>query len=60
MCDKQYKYAGELEEHLSSYSHHHTKRLRESRRMEQDRTREARERKDARRLQKDMERLNRQ
>ncbi|CAM9734483.1 unnamed protein product, partial [Phaeothamnion confervicola] len=37
LCDKQYKHVGEMSNHLSSYDHHHTKRLRDMREAEKAR-----------------------
>ena len=59
-CEKQYKSIAELEEHLSSYDHHHKKRLKEMRQAELARTRDKRGRKEARKAAKDQERLDRQ
>jgi hypothetical protein len=60
VCDKQYKSSAEMEEHLSSYDHHHTKRLREMKRAELERTRDARTRKEQRRAAREEERLLKQ
>jgi len=38
VCHKQYQAAHEMEEHLSSYDHHHRKRLAETRAMLAERT----------------------
>jgi hypothetical protein len=59
-CDKQYKSIVEIEEHLSSYDHHHKKRLKELKQMELARTRDQRARHEAKREAKAQERLNRQ
>lgn len=37
ICHKQYKQASEMEAHLSSYDHHHRKRLAETKAMLSDR-----------------------
>jgi hypothetical protein len=60
VCSKQYKSVAEIEEHLSSYDHHHTKRLKETKQMELARTRESRDRKEQKQNRKEMERLERQ
>jgi hypothetical protein len=60
ICDKQYKSIGEIDEHLSSYDHHHKKRLKEMKQMELERTRVKRSRKEERRVAKEQERLLRQ
>eukprot|EP00887_Chlorella_sp_A99_P001277 scaffold14.g1277.t1 len=60
ICHKQYKQASEMEAHLSSYDHHHRKRLAETRAMLADRGRRERERRERRRQEKELERLNEQ
>jgi hypothetical protein len=50
----------QMEEHLSSYDHHHTKRLREMKQMELARTRDKRSKHEAKRAAKEQERLQRQ
>eukprot|EP00882_Tetradesmus_deserticola_P003079 GHRQ01003268.1.p1 GENE.GHRQ01003268.1~~GHRQ01003268.1.p1 ORF type:complete len:397 (+),score=163.19 GHRQ01003268.1:119-1309(+) len=60
VCSKQYSTAMELEEHLSSYDHHHKKRLAEARAMELERTRDDRQRKEQRRQQREQQRLEEQ
>ena len=57
ICAKQYKTAAEMDEHLSSYDHHHRKRLAETRAMLADRTRAERGRKERRREEREMARL---
>lgn len=59
-CHKQYKNAVEMETHLSSYDHHHAKRLQEMRQATADRTRSERERKERKRAEKEWARLNAQ
>ena len=59
ICDKQYKTVGEFSNHLSSYDHHHTKRLRETK--EANRARSASKagdqaKKDQLRMEKEMQR----
>jgi hypothetical protein len=60
ICDKQYKSIAEMDEHLSSYDHHHKKRLKEMKQMELERTRDKRSRKEERRAAKEQERLAQQ
>ncbi|KAL6757493.1 hypothetical protein V8C86DRAFT_1671542 [Haematococcus lacustris] len=60
VCHKQYEKAMEFEEHLSSYDHHHRKRLVEMRQMEQARTKDERARKEAKAASKEMARLQAQ
>lgn len=60
VCDKQYKSVAEIEEHYSSYDHHHRKRLKEMKQMELERTRESRGRKEQKQLRKEQERMERQ
>eukprot|EP00775_Hariotina_reticulata_P010839 gene10839-10995_t len=60
VCNKQYTTAMELEEHLSSYDHHHKKRLAEARTAEMERTRDERARKEQRRQQREQQRLEEQ
>jgi hypothetical protein len=50
----------ELEEHLSSYDHHHKKRLKEAKALMSERTRDERARKEARRREKEAEKLAQQ
>ncbi|KAI8466880.1 MAG: hypothetical protein J3K34DRAFT_49449 [Monoraphidium minutum] len=59
-CSKQYANAMELEQHLSSYDHHHKKRLAESRALMADRTRDARQRKEQRAQEKEAAKLHQQ
>lgn len=59
-CSKQYKNAAEMEAHLSSYDHHHRKRLIEMRSEEAERTRGTRDRKEKKRADKEMARLQAQ
>eukprot|EP00197_Chlamydomonas_leiostraca_P002226 CAMPEP_0202859708 /NCGR_PEP_ID=MMETSP1391-20130828/1705_1 /ASSEMBLY_ACC=CAM_ASM_000867 /TAXON_ID=1034604 /ORGANISM="Chlamydomonas leiostraca, Strain SAG 11-49" /LENGTH=237 /DNA_ID=CAMNT_0049538765 /DNA_START=68 /DNA_END=777 /DNA_ORIENTATION=+ len=60
LCHKQYEKAMELEEHLSSYDHHHKKRLAEMRAMQNNRTREDRVRKEAKAMEREMAKLTQQ
>jgi hypothetical protein len=60
VCSKQYRSIVEFEEHMSSYDHHHTKRLREMKQMELARTRDKRSKHESKRAAKEQERLNRQ
>ncbi|KAG1669827.1 hypothetical protein FOA52_001657 [Chlamydomonas sp. UWO 241] len=60
MCDKQYSNAMELDAHLSSYDHHHKKRLVEMRSMHAERTRGERERREAKQQEKETRRLHQQ
>jgi hypothetical protein len=57
VCHKQYQFAHEMEEHLSSYDHHHRKRLAETRAMLSERGRKDRERKERRRAEKEAARM---
>ncbi|CAL5228252.1 g11353 [Coccomyxa viridis] len=59
-CQKQYKSATEMETHLSSYDHHHKKRLVEMKAMNAERTRGEREKKERRRQEKEAARLQQQ
>ncbi|GAB4818470.1 hypothetical protein N2152v2_005516 [Parachlorella kessleri] len=59
-CFKQYATAMEMDAHLSSYDHHHKKRLAEMRAMTVERTRKERERKERRRVEKEMAKLSEQ
>ncbi|BDA46673.1 probable G patch domain-containing protein 8 [Coccomyxa sp. Obi] len=59
-CHKQYKSAAELDTHLSSYDHHHKKRLIEMKAMTAERTRGERERKERRRAEKEAAKLQEQ
>eukprot|EP00201_Polytomella_parva_P008369 CAMPEP_0175065078 /NCGR_PEP_ID=MMETSP0052_2-20121109/15706_1 /TAXON_ID=51329 ORGANISM="Polytomella parva, Strain SAG 63-3" /NCGR_SAMPLE_ID=MMETSP0052_2 /ASSEMBLY_ACC=CAM_ASM_000194 /LENGTH=322 /DNA_ID=CAMNT_0016331535 /DNA_START=33 /DNA_END=1001 /DNA_ORIENTATION=- len=56
-CDKQYKMATELSEHLSSYDHHHRKRMRESMAQKRESGREERLRQERRDADKEIARL---
>eukprot|EP00879_Flechtneria_rotunda_P012601 GHRR01013159.1.p1 GENE.GHRR01013159.1~~GHRR01013159.1.p1 ORF type:complete len:392 (+),score=156.20 GHRR01013159.1:111-1286(+) len=60
VCNKQYTSAMELEEHLSSYDHHHKKRLAEARAAELERTKDERMRKEQKRQQREQQRLEEQ
>ncbi len=60
VCRKQYDKAMDFEQHLSSYDHHHTKRLAEMRAMQSERTRSERARKEARAMEKEMAKLQQQ
>ena len=60
LCNKQYKTVVEFEEHLSSYDHHHTKRLKEMKQAELARTRDKRQRQESKRQLKEQARLNQQ
>eukprot|EP00892_Ulva_mutabilis_P004815 jgi/Ulvmu1/2705/UM014_0161.1 len=60
VCCKQYKSIAELEEHLSSYNHHHRKRLQELKQMELERTRDVRSKKESKRQAKEQARLMKQ
>lgn len=60
VCCKQYKSIAELEEHLSSYDHHHRKRLQEMKQMELERTRDSRSKKESKRQAKEQARLEKQ
>jgi hypothetical protein len=51
-CNKQYQNAMEMDNHLSSYDHHHVKRFKEMKEVENARKRQEREAKDARKLAK--------
>ncbi|KAF5842031.1 hypothetical protein DUNSADRAFT_9600 [Dunaliella salina] len=59
-CHKQYEKAMEFEQHLSSYDHHHKKRLQEMRIMQNERTRDERAKKEARAMNKEMAKLQQQ
>ncbi|KAK9796669.1 hypothetical protein WJX73_003521 [Symbiochloris irregularis] len=59
-CHKQYNSASELEVHLSSYDHHHRKRLIEMRQEEMGRTKRDRDKRERKRLDKEAARLNQQ
>uniref|UniRef100_A0A061RQK4 G patch domain-containing protein 8-like n=1 Tax=Tetraselmis sp. GSL018 TaxID=582737 RepID=A0A061RQK4_9CHLO len=54
LCNKQYKTAMELETHLSSYDHHHKKRLQEMKQMQSERTKGERQKREKKRLEKEM------
>ncbi len=60
VCDKQYTTARQLEEHLSSYDHHHRKRLAETKAAMAERNREDRQRREQRAADKEMARLQKQ
>mmetsp|Transcript_7870 Transcript_7870/g.20250 ORF Transcript_7870/g.20250 Transcript_7870/m.20250 type:complete len:356 (+) Transcript_7870:217-1284(+) len=60
LCHKQYKTAMELETHLSSYDHHHKKRLIEMKQMQSERQRGDKEKREKKRVQKEMDKLNQQ
>lgn len=57
ICRKQYQFAHEMEEHLSSYDHHHRKRLAETRAMLSERNKKEREKKERRRAEKEAARM---
>lgn len=59
-CSKQYKNAAEMEAHMSSYDHHHKKRLIEMRVDEAERTRGIRDKKEKKRADKEAARLQAQ
>ncbi|KAK9862366.1 hypothetical protein WJX84_008778 [Apatococcus fuscideae] len=59
-CHKQYNTAVELETHLSSYDHHHKKRLSEMRQATSTRTKHERGKREKRAADKEMARLNAQ
>eukprot|EP00884_Botryococcus_braunii_P020422 jgi/Botrbrau1/7063/Bobra.0165s0086.1 len=59
-CHKQYEKAAELEVHLSSYDHHHKKRLQELRQSEAERTRYEREKRERKRMEKEQAALMKQ
>jgi phage protein D len=59
-CCKQYNSIAELEEHLSSYDHHHKKRLADLKKMDQERTRGERNKKESKRQAKEAARLEKQ
>ncbi|KAK9826875.1 hypothetical protein WJX81_002576 [Elliptochloris bilobata] len=59
-CHKQYKTAAELETHLSSYDHHHKKRLMELKADTAERTRHKRGRREKRRAEKEAAKLQEQ
>ncbi|EFN56546.1 hypothetical protein CHLNCDRAFT_144195 [Chlorella variabilis] len=56
-CHKQYQFAHEMEEHLSSYDHHHRKRLAEMRAMQSERGRKERGKKERRAAEKEAARI---
>lgn len=60
VCSKQYSSASEMDVHLSSYDHHHKKRLIEMRNDENERTRGERNKRERKRQEKEMLRLNEQ
>mmetsp|Transcript_5581 Transcript_5581/g.15031 ORF Transcript_5581/g.15031 Transcript_5581/m.15031 type:complete len:360 (+) Transcript_5581:52-1131(+) len=60
VCHKQYEKAMEFEQHLSSYDHHHKKRLQEMRMMQNERTRDERAKKEAKAMNKEMAKLQQQ
>ena len=57
ICHKQYQFAHEMEGHLSSYDHHHRKRLAEMRAMHSERGKKDRNKREKRRQEREMERL---
>ncbi|KXZ45172.1 hypothetical protein GPECTOR_57g462 [Gonium pectorale] len=57
VCDKQYVSARQLEEHLSSYDHHHRKRLAETKAAMAERNRSDRQRREQKVADKEMARL---
>ncbi|KAK9806345.1 hypothetical protein WJX72_010872 [[Myrmecia] bisecta] len=59
-CHKQYSSAMEMETHLSSYDHHHKKRLKEMQAMTSERTRKERGKKERRRAEKEAAKLQAQ
>ncbi|GIL47887.1 hypothetical protein Vafri_4521 [Volvox africanus] len=60
VCDKQYNTAKQLEEHLSSYDHHHRKRLAETKAAMAERNRGERQRREQKAADKEMARLQKQ
>ncbi|KAG2497743.1 hypothetical protein HYH03_004476 [Edaphochlamys debaryana] len=60
VCDKQYASARQLEEHLSSYDHHHRKRLAETKAAMAERNRGDRQRREQKVADKEMARLQKQ
>ncbi|GFR40624.1 hypothetical protein Agub_g1206 [Astrephomene gubernaculifera] len=60
VCDKQYSSARQLEEHLSSYDHHHRKRLAETKAAMAERNRGERQRREQKVADKEMARLQKQ
>ncbi|KAG2444119.1 hypothetical protein HYH02_009060 [Chlamydomonas schloesseri] len=60
VCDKQYATARQLEEHLSSYDHHHRKRLAETKAEMAQRNRGDRQRREQKAADKEMARLQKQ
>ncbi|GLC58793.1 hypothetical protein PLESTB_001401700 [Pleodorina starrii] len=60
VCDKQYNSAKQLEEHLSSYDHHHRKRLAETKAAMAERNRGERQRREQRVADKELARLQKQ
>ena len=59
-CHKQYHAAHEMEKHLSSYDHHHRKRLGEAKVMMAERGRAERERKERRAAERELARVHAQ
>lgn len=59
-CHKQYNTAMEMDTHLSSYDHHHKKRLQESKAMLAGRSRSDRQKKEQKQREKELARLNAQ
>lgn len=57
LCDKQYKNAMEIQLHLSSYDHHHTKRLKEMKERERQRGGDAKLNKERAREEKRLRKL---
>lgn len=60
ICHKQYQTAMQMEEHLSSYDHHHRKRMAETRAMLSARTKKDREKKAKGSLEKELAKLTNQ
>ena len=57
ICRKQYQAATEMEEHLSSYDHHHRKRLAETRVMLSERGKKDRGKRERRQQEKELQRM---
>lgn len=60
ICHKQYNSAMELDTHLSSYDHHHKKRLQEMKAMTNERMRSDRQKREQKRVEKEHAKLERQ
>lgn len=60
LCAKQYANAAELDVHLGSYDHHHKKRLQEAKASMAERTRDERQRREAKRAEKEAARMQQQ